>query len=231
MKKLFALLLTLVLLGACAAPVVVDEPAVATEEITTTEAVATTLPAPREWPGVPQAYWAVLDEFYAFVQSVRHGDPEPNWGNLPFTGFPHNIGQPGNASFALVDINHDGRQELVLFHETNMLALFTYYEGVAIVLEGWGHHRERVIMAANGTIFTRGFAGANQVLHSSYILEPDAIQLTELTHYFASFMTDEPTFTDIDGEQHLIIEGQEPWRDYLNPPNPMQFEFVPLGQQ
>ena len=64
--KIIALVLMLLFLAACAAPAVDYEPTTETTEyITTTEQPTTTeeptTAEPREWPGVPQAYWAILD--------------------------------------------------------------------------------------------------------------------------------------------------------------------------
>ncbi|MCL2446315.1 MAG: hypothetical protein FWD06_06070 [Oscillospiraceae bacterium] len=61
MKKIIALLLVLVFLAGCASvaePVGADAnpPEVDAAIETTMVQAATTLPAPREWPGVPQAY-------------------------------------------------------------------------------------------------------------------------------------------------------------------------------
>jgi len=209
MKKLLAVLLVLVLLGACAAPVVVVEPTATTEEI------ATTLPAPREWPDVPQAYWAVLD----------------NWYGSPRIGY------------ALVDINGDGVEELLILQEWHdgFLEIWSIYtqddgEDVNLVLyrptsSGSGR------LAEDGTLFMY-IEWRDDFGFTSHRLESGATALTQITGL--------SRIVGVDDDGELIINyyrntlpitaeefyaAHERYAElYRNPPNPMQFEFIPLGQ-
>jgi len=211
MKKILALLLALVLLGACAAPAMVeDESAVTTEEITTTP------PTPREWLGVPQAYWTVLD----------------NWYGSPRIGY------------ALVDINGDGIEELLILQEFSpwgehdefieILSIYTHRNDELVTLalfrptsSGSGR------IAEDGTIFMYR-EWRDVTTFSSHRLEPGATALTQLTGWSIETIN---IYGDVIAHRGTTpISLEEFWtayrryaQRYANQPNPMQFEFIPLG--
>jgi len=221
MKKLLALLFVLVFLVGCVSttePVGTDAnpPEVNATIETTTEQASTTLPAPREWPGVPQAYWAVLDD---------------NYGR-------------NRVGYALVDINRDGIDELLILQDWHdgfieIIAIYTYKDGEAVNLvlynptsSGSGR------LAEDGTLFMY-IEWRDNFGFTSHQLEPGATTLTELTSWRSNIV-------GIDDDNELIINYyrgslsitaeeyyaayQRYVQQYRNPPNPMQFEFVPLGQ-
>ncbi|MCL2195447.1 MAG: hypothetical protein FWB76_05790 [Oscillospiraceae bacterium] len=206
MWKIFALVLALVLLAGCAS---VAEPAVAdvtpTEaEETTTEVTTTTAIAiePREWYGVPQAFWPVLDAFY-----LAH-DPRP------YVRY--------RAGFAVVDINNDGVLELVLLRHTEvppeigqsdymLSAIYTVHHHEAIRLNSWPLSNG-VVLTADGIIYSYATGSRGEMFRSSYNLAPNATLLTHLSLV-----------------RQNEYDGLAFW-SYIDPPNPMQFNFIPIEQ-
>ncbi|MCL2531069.1 MAG: hypothetical protein FWE40_02790 [Oscillospiraceae bacterium] len=160
-KRLIGLVLALLLLAGCgrmATFPVVDTwvPPETTEHITTTTEATTA--APREWLGVPQAYWAILDS-------------------------PGHFPSPA-AGFALADINGDGVLELVMISEwENLVGLFTQRDGVAYNLGIGSDHRFGLHIWADGTIHMGNAIrdGQNTRLLGTYRLEAHATELTQLT--------------------------------------------------
>ena len=167
MRKIFSVLFCLVFLAACAAPVVSEV---------------------REWPGVPEAYWAVLDS--------------PNYFPSPA------------ASYALADINNDGVLELIMVgYNQELVGLFTQRDGEAVSLTVGGRGRFGLFIATDGTVFSTNHVsdGMNTIYMTSARLEPGAAELTQLTHHVLAH-----------GEREDLLEA------YTNPPNPMQFDFIPI---
>jgi len=221
--KLIATLLVLVLLlAACGAPVAEQiEPA--TQEITTTE--PTTTLVPREWSGVPQAYWAVLNT----VQDV-HITRYP-------TSYP--------THFALADINGDGVVELVLAQVWDdasyfLRAIYTQHNDRAYNLATAPNHH--LSISADGIVYTHAQSGSSFWHFGSERLEPNATQLTPITQttvtndngYFTIGDPREPENRRelLPGEFYeIIVYGDnDRFLHYLFPPNPMQFNFIPLEQ-
>jgi len=229
MKKLLALLFALALLGACAAPALVDYAAETTEQTTTAE--PTTMAAPtREWPGVPQAYWAVLD---TFLYEVSY-DHWLSWFR-------------STAAFAIADINGDGAPNLILSLEhENIDRIYTMIDNEPVQLADFSAPIHRSVrIAEDGTIF---YSGGSRyfVAMSSSRLQSGAAELTNLSswhvlyspiiydadlgdyirparHYRGSYIDENKQ--SITAEEFYAIQQQ-----YYNPPNPMQFNFIPLEQ-
>jgi len=213
MKKIISLALVLLLLAACAAPAV-DEPAT-TEYITTTEQPTTTeeptTAEPREWPGVPQAYWAILDNPTQY---------------------------PSRASgFALVDINNDGVLELVMISRWTtgnvLVGLYTQRDGEAYRLAVGGGGRFGFEIAADGTVF-HGSGGMGHNFFGSWRLEPHAVEPTQLTristvaHWDDDTQSSTFTYENLQGERGEITkEAHEAMMQrYAYPANPMQFNIT-----
>ncbi|MCL2531071.1 MAG: hypothetical protein FWE40_02800 [Oscillospiraceae bacterium] len=210
MRKIIVLVLVLLLLAACAAPAVeYDEPTTETTEyITTTEMPTTTeeptTVEPREWPGVPQAYWAILDSYAS---------------HAPYAS-------PAAAGFALVDINDDGVLELVIVDGNGgAYRLFTQRDDQAYSLAVRGGTVGFTI-AQDGTVF--GMGGTVTFTHSSNRLEPNATELTVISYirlYPAAFpmlMFDEEGNV---GRQLTEDEHNEIMQRYWTE-NPMQFNDI-----
>ena len=69
----------------------------------------------------------------------------------------------------------------------------------------------------------------------SYRLEPGADELTEVDYNFFEFMYDTHILqfknANGEGERHYTDEEyEELYEQYRNPPNPMQFNFIPIEQ-
>ncbi|MCL2194516.1 MAG: hypothetical protein FWB76_00995 [Oscillospiraceae bacterium] len=231
MKKLCALLCVLVLLGACASPALVnDEPT--TEQATTTEPPTTAAPT-REWPGVPQAYWAILE----------NSAPREDWEPL----FPPSI----LRFYALADINNDGVPELIMAHmwvssdvEPVISRIYTLDGDEPVFLEGFNPVRSRGHIADDGTIYGARYHHGHWWLWSS-VLNPHATELTQLSAWSAEnlawdFYQEEPWYVEPDfiyfrginevhRQQITAEEFYAATPGYDPPPNPMQFEFIPLG--
>jgi hypothetical protein len=202
MKKLLALLLVLVLLFLMGCTSVVEPVGTDANPPVTT----TTLPAPREWPGVPQAYWAVLDEQYLHYLFSGSGN---------FHGY------------AVADINGDGVPELILMfrwtddEEPRVGAILTLDGDEPVTVTSFAvRHGDHGVITADGTIYrTFLMLGANIRGLSSYRLVPNTIELTTLTQY------------RFEAEEIAEDENWAMWHTYRNPPNLMQLEFIPLGNE
>jgi len=259
-KKLFAVVLCLALLGACTAPVVPEEP-IATETTTTatTETIATTeliIPT-MEWQGVPEAYWSVLDAIYELVQINRRWDHNDsyiweaiNFNYLGLAGPLAGLGISSEPGYALVDINGDGRQELVLLHmarvpvsgdwsdedgewevRPSMIAIYTTDGNEAVKLGDWTW-RSNAVLTADGIIFDRGSNSGFSSNFTTLKLEPGATRLTQLSCYTTDFIGGERVFRIGHGEWQPLSEErhEQLWDSLDNPPNPMPFNFIPIEQ-
>jgi len=222
--KIVVLVLVLLFLIGCAAPAVEEPATETTEYITITEQPTTTeeptTAAPREWPGVPQAYWAILNE-------------------------PTHFPSPANA-FALVDINGDGVLELVMISRSvigeytfdTMVGLLTQSDGMAYGLGVGSTHRFGLNIWADGTVYM-GISmrdGQNTITGGTYRLAPRATELTQLTDYSIFSRWDDETETisfwyqntqgvvrEISKEEHDRI-WQRGWDDV------MQFDVIMLDE-
>ena len=209
LKKFAALAVGATLLSACA-PAATEAPATAatTTQITTTETITTTILPAGEWPGVPEAYWPLLDRY--------------NYNYIPY--------------YALVDINGDGIPELLLaflyiYPELRPYRMFTLIDGEAVNVACFGH-RGITRFTADGTIYRSGGRGRHRWL-TSWRLEPGATELTRLTEWDAEYDEDfsqRSYFSGI-GDNRQPIAASEFYaarERYINPPNLMQLNFVPL---
>ncbi|MCL2195922.1 MAG: hypothetical protein FWB76_08240 [Oscillospiraceae bacterium] len=177
----------------------------ATEYITTTEEPTTA--APREWPGVPQAYWEILD-------------------NPPFSGWLI-------TGYALIDINNDGILELVLVAGDEPIFLFTQRDDQAYPLATRGGPVGFTI-AQDGTVFSQGGRGVH--FNSSNRLEAYAIELTPITSstFNGYYGWDDEArmviflYRNIHGEERAVTEEERERivRTYYWTDNPMQFDNV-----
>jgi len=214
MKRLIALLFALALLGACAAPAMVEN------DPTTTEQATTAAPAPREWSGVPQGYWAVLEH------ATGHAISSTTMG------------------YSLVDINNDGVPELIIlrwwsgFDEPSIAAIYTLDGDEPVYLRSFNDVRSSGRVAEDGTIYVTTYRWEFRT-QSSFVLESHATELTRLTAWSIDNLSldnpeEEPiwgyfrgTWDDrqpITAEEHYAATAR-----YYSPPNPMQFDFIPLG--
>ena len=248
MKPLFALILCLCLLALCACGQAVPEETSAvttTTTATTTAAPSTTTEAPTtlsinypaSYKDAPAAYKPVLDDLYKFVQSLHREleDGRLDLGELPFSSIPS-----GKLGYAVKDINNDSTPELLLLagnysdtEEYVICSLFTLTNGKPVHLGMGFLERCRTSIAADGTIYERVWNGAGRENLSSYLLKPGASELTRLTEY------------DSDGMHSLYFKGnyyhgeweyvtEEEYNAFYEkcdtPPNPMQFNFIPIEQ-
>ena len=241
MKKIIALLLALALLGACAAPVVVVE--TTAEYVTTEQATTTTewipletqpLVLPTSFRGAPEVYWPVLRYLYMFNDS-HEGNVMYAMDALGFAGF--GFAARGNNGYAVVDINGDGIYELILLGQfegqaPHMIALFTQHDGVAVRLGSWTH-RASAVLTVDGIIYDRASNSSESSVHTSAKLEPGATRLTTLSFHEHDFIDGQNVMRTVPhGEWQPSSEEeiQALWHNLINPPNPMQFNFIPIEQ-
>ena len=168
-----------------------------------TQVTATT--APARFPGVPQAFWPVLDNLCPY--------------GPPVTGY------------AIADINNDGTPELILFFRDQRLhSLYTLHNNAPALLGDWSH-RSGAVITTDGTIFDWSSNSAESSIYRSLKLAPGADSLTTLTHYTTDFINGQNVFrADDDGPwQPLTPEKDAQFRNHDNQPNPMQFNIIPIG--
>jgi len=154
----------------------------------------------------PEVFWSVLD-------------------NLCDAG-------PPVLYFAVADINNDGTQELLLFDSSRSLhSLYTQSGTLAVPLIQWATSRVTDIIAADGTIFTRGAHSGFSATYSTSRLSPGATQLTELTSYTTDFINGQDVFRVGNGPwQPITPEKRAFLAQFMNIPNPMQFNFISVAQ-
>jgi len=248
MKKAYAgMLAVLMMMGLC----VCGREAAEVEEATTTEAitevtteatttttVSVTLPIeyPASYRDAPAAYQPILDAFY---YQAQHGGGEWDINEL-YIVEPWFF-EMDDLGYAIKDINKDGTPELLLLTSAEnysinfvpsverpfILSLFTLVKGKPVHL-AYYWRRERVQIAADGTIyFIGGFGGSYTRLYT-YELEARAGELTQLSEYIresGSFFRGpyggQPMEED---EFNELVQG------YVNLPSPMQFQFIPIEQ-
>ena len=149
----------------------------------------------------------------------------------------------GQLGYAVKDINHDGTLELLLLDPNNVgwgsskgpfiYALFTLKDNKPVQL-GQYWRREHAQIGADGTIYVV----ADHSHLYSYKLKAGASELTKLTEYHGelggersekiidTFMGPyEGAQTPISEEEFLRI-----FKKHDTPPNPMQFQFIPIEQ-
>jgi len=251
MKPLFALILCVCLLALCACGQAEPEEVDATTTAATTAAPTTTeapTKLPIEYPAsyrdAPEAYKPILDDLYRAVYLISNNILNDNfYGDTGISVIPRmffgNDGEfrHGTLGYAVKDINKDGMPELLLLtsdcygsKEQIVLSLFTLGDNKPIHLYSCGE-REWTKYAADGTIYTVGSGGAATTYLAAYKLEPGAADLTKLP---GEYMSDwGPVWYEfIDDEQEPITEEEfnALHEKYSNPPNPMQFNFIPIEQ-
>jgi len=260
MKRLFpALLFSLCLLALCACgqdalPAVTTAEVIATEETTTAIPSTTQAPTmpPIEYPAsykdAPEAYKPVLDELYKFVyilvNDIRPIDENELFGksggiaDTPGSVFSYGGFQSGYVGYAIKDINGDGTPELILLNkESTILSLFTLKDNKPVLLGSYSRREYCGGIAADGTIYTVGRAGAAAYSLTASNQKPGASELTELTYFYcdADYNAEPTAFfyrQVINGEERDITHErfQELMSQYSTPPTPMQFTFIPIEQ-
>jgi len=175
-------------------------------------ACASTTELIDEWPDVPEAYWAVLDY-------------------LPHAGFPGE--RP--VYFAVADINNDGIPELVLLcADRENIGRYTLSGNEPVRLE-FGNFAAnwRGIVTADGIIYSTRHS--NNATAFSYQLEPNTAQLALLTAWHTEVTENGRAYFQGYDPQTRVLITQEKfhawWEHYNHPPNPMQFDFVPIERR
>jgi len=248
LKKLFAAVLCVLLAGLCACGRAEPEAETtrATAQATTTAATTTTEPptmepieCPATYRDAPKDYKPILDALYA-TALARNDNRDWDWAmdvREKIVFLPNWVNSSTEElGYAIVDINRDGILELLLLCKGSLFSLFTLEDTNPVFLLGdWGdncHGR----FAADGTLYVTHLIGsASGSTLASYRLEPGASKLTEIESYYFHFMYDDPfvNYKNASGEgKHPYTEKEfEAYLNmYTNPPNPMQFNFIPIEQ-
>ncbi|HFI0455487.1 TPA: DUF1002 domain-containing protein [Streptococcus suis] len=132
-----------------------------------------------------KAYAEVVDQFYHFSQSADvlpdHYSYLPMLDNITYP--------PGDRQFkyALIDLNRDGTEELILSDDNNHhLAVYTF-DRDAILLKGVPGYREHMYIFQDGTIAIYGSGGADissAVLFQVASTDNSLVELHTLTREF-----------------------------------------------
>ncbi|MDR2686175.1 MAG: hypothetical protein LBB75_00345 [Oscillospiraceae bacterium] len=164
----------------------------------------------------PEAYRPLMEGILKLVQTAREEDGDWAWIREPgmedlesqwLGGVDYTV--KGNLGYAVADINSDGTPELLWLgknrenpEELLLYALFTLQDGAPVRLFS------RVLrftgaLAQDGTLHCTGSTGMETVL-TTHKLEPGADELTQLT-------------------EDTLDAGA-----VNNPPNPMEYRFIPI---
>ncbi|MCL1952560.1 MAG: hypothetical protein FWF60_07005 [Oscillospiraceae bacterium] len=230
MKRFFALALTGLLLSALAA--CGEAPA---DQVSFSDA--------------PEAYRPLLGGILRLVQTAREEDGDWEWIHEPemedlegqwLGGTDYTV--KGNMGYAVADINGDGTPELLWLgknrenpDEILLYALFTLKDGAPVRLFSRGL-RWPGVLARDGMLYCAVQGGMMTNL-ISYRLEPGAAELTQADAYCRLWLGElESRFVYFRGDEEEYDEGQaipqaefETLQEqYLNPPDPMEFTFIPI---
>jgi len=241
-KKLLASMLCSLLAGLCACGQAApdSEPNTATQArsaaaLTTT--VPPTIACPASYKDAPEAYWPILDDLYVFVYLAHQDDWDLTCTAFDNTGIINQsvLYDAEDLGYAIEDINNDNISELLILRKaSSVLSLYTLKEANPVfLLSDWG---SRTIgrFAADGTLYTQWSGGGGMSL-CAYRLEPGADKLMQVEDNFFVFMYDAYVlhFKNANGEGERPFTDQEYkelYERYSNPPNPMQFDFIPIEQ-
>jgi len=197
----------------------------------------TTAFAPLHFPAAPPEYKPVLDDLLLQVQmSLGQREPIPD-EIIYMYFFPAGAGSPRAVGYAVKDINNDGTQELIILcnntEAPTLMALFTLKDDKPVLLQDFDSRNEGAL-AANGTLYCVGDGGVMHEELKAYRLAPDAVNLTLMAEYQSDLSNSEAPlwYKIVDGEKKFITQAEfEALKtEYLNPPDPMQFEFIPIEQ-
>ena len=198
---------------------------------------------PESYQGAPIEYKPILDALYHFSEFQRRDEEidEPTrtslWRVLGFVEWPHS-----DVGYAVVDINNDGVQELLLGtfdnaynsqEEFNPSSIFTLKSGQPVLLRSFWS-RSRGVILDDGLIYSDGSDGAAYTYLSSYRLDNNADILTQLTDIRSdySISDDKPYYFQVlDGKTHYISEEDFfGFCDmYRYPQNRMKLTFIPIA--
>ena len=211
MRRLLAAGLCLVFAGLCACG--------QAEVETTTQTITTEAPiqAPISYEGVPEGYWALLNEHRLIMLSAESYIPQ--------------------YGYAVVDINDDGIPELLLgsadgLNVASPHSVFTLKDDEPVLLTSFWS-RSRGTISADGTIYNVGSGGAAYTYLSSYRLEANADTLTLLTSMGSDYSSEDnmPYYVKIVDGKRSFIPQSEFWdysSMYSDPPNPMKLTVIPI---
>ena len=208
---------------------------------------------PASYKDAPEAYWPILDNLYIYVRAVRQGNKDLAWDayqNLLIPSLHSNSSTEDleGLGYAIADINRDGIPELVILYKdfpvnyhsppyvislpymrTHVTSIYTLVDDKPVDLI-FGGSRAVGRFVADGTLYTL-FSMGHGLWFNSYKLEPGADRLMEIKAdlYSNNFILD---YKNVSGEQESRPFTQEEFdamiEQYDNPPNPMQFNFIPI---
>lgn len=210
---------------------------------------------PAPFGDAPEAYRPLLEGILKLVQTAREEDGDWEWIHEPEMEYIESqqmndvvLTSDGALAlgYAIEDINGDGTQELLWLGKSRenpgeilLHALFTLKDGAPVRLFSRGM-RWPGVLARDGTLYCV-FQGMETHL-ISYRLEPGAAQLTQADAYYRVWLNEpESRFVYSRGEKYeegqaipqaesesLQAEFEALQAQYLNPPDPMEFTFVPI---
>ena len=198
---------------------------------------------PLAYQDAPRAYKPILDALFLLAERMRmeeYGYDDIGLEAVGFRELPSLY--DSSLGYALVDLNNDGTQELLLGYlkndaegqeEFTLCSIFILKNGEPVLLESfWSRNRGAV--TADGTIYRVGSGGAAYAYLSSFWLEKNADALTQLTDMRSDYSPSEekPYYVQIvDGKNHYISE--EVFSDFFamydDPPNKMKVTFIPIA--
>lgn len=205
----------------------------------TTEApkLKPTVNYPSSYKSAPKAYKPILDDLYKCAQLIFRDDcdqidwdyiyGETNFGERPL----------GQLGYMLVDINKDGIAELMLMSgqpedDTFLWSLFVLKDNKPVhILSNSPVSRCTWYFTMDGTFYQVGNGGSFSTFVSSWKLKPGAAELTELTDYWCDSSL-RFYCSHINGKKEYITkkEFEAMHEKYSNPPNQMEFTFIPIEQ-
>ena len=139
---------------------------------------------PGMYENAPAEYFPLLDILYEYAY-IFSGDNIPENINYEYymnaVGFIETAYQPEKLSYAVVDINSDGVLEIV-FGNSYLYTIWTLSDGKPEWLISF-YSRGKGEIAADGTVYIVCGSGTAGTTIASYILLPNATELTKLTEY------------------------------------------------
>jgi len=180
-----------------AAPVGADVNSPETTEYVITTTEESTTAAPREWPGVPEVYWDILNS-------------------------PGHFPTPA-AGFALVDINGDGVLELVIAGHYELLGLYTQQNGHAYRLGIGGIGRQSLSIAQDGTVigsYSRGIFSSRLEPHATRLTNISHMEICFVSYPIRWLDEQGSPERELTAQEHEMIR-QQFWSDI-----PMQLNVI-----
>jgi len=193
---------------------------------------------PRAYRNAPSEYKSILDDLYYLSESIRKkgsSDDGSDFGRTGFCEYPYPLNE--ELGYAIIDINHDGILELLLgtksgLKDSLLNSIFTLKDGKPVLLSSFWS-RSNGMISTDGIIYSVGSGGAAYTYLSSFKLDRNADNLTQLTDirsdysssaqkaYYIQTINDRNTYIPERTFMALL-------KKYENPSKPMRLTFIPI---